>query len=123
MGWPGPMTHRQFIAWCAWDGMQWNRPDRIEFYIMRLIAEVRRGWVKHPEQVDEREFKVSFTQTKEEMEGTKPPASPKKEPTQEGSGDPQFSLKNMQTTMAKQAWFARLNINPDGTPKEKLKRG
>lgn len=37
MGWPGPMTHRQFMAWQFWEAEQWNQPSRSDYYAM-LIA-------------------------------------------------------------------------------------
>jgi hypothetical protein len=38
LGWPGPLTHRQYRAWQAWLDGQWNRPDRTDHYLM-LIAQ------------------------------------------------------------------------------------
>lgn len=36
MGWPGPMTHRQFLVWTAWLKEQWNSPNRTDHYLMLL---------------------------------------------------------------------------------------
>lgn len=32
------MTARQFAAWQAWLKMQWNAPDRHDFYVMKAMA-------------------------------------------------------------------------------------
>jgi len=41
MGWPGPMTHRQFEAWQRWLVEQLNRPSRSDFYAMQVAYEAR----------------------------------------------------------------------------------
>jgi hypothetical protein len=38
MGWPGPLTWRQFTAWRAWSAEEWNRPDRHDHYLMQAAA-------------------------------------------------------------------------------------
>lgn len=37
-----------------------SRPDRHDHYLMQIAAEVRRGWVKDPAKVDERQFRIRF---------------------------------------------------------------
>lgn len=32
MGWPGPLTHRQALAWAAWREADMDRPSRADFY-------------------------------------------------------------------------------------------
>lgn len=56
MGWPGPMTARQFRAWRAWLEMQWNLPDRGDFYAMQIAAAhgVKDPYIKFPERRAER---------------------------------------------------------------------
>jgi hypothetical protein len=36
MGWPGPMTHRQFDAWQWW--LREGEPSRVEWHLMQLAA-------------------------------------------------------------------------------------
>lgn len=52
MGWPGPMTHLQFLCWCEWRDEEMNRPGLTEHYLMQVAAEVRatpsRVWGKDP---------------------------------------------------------------------------
>lgn len=38
MGWPGPMTDRQFQAWQAWLKADWNRPSRADHYAMQVAS-------------------------------------------------------------------------------------
>lgn len=40
MGWPGPMTHRQFLVWQAWLDKEWNVPSRSDWYAMQTAREV-----------------------------------------------------------------------------------
>ena len=60
MGWPGPMTRRQFLAWRAWLDSQWNRPSRTDNYVMQVAAEIRRGHVKRPRSVKHEHFELQF---------------------------------------------------------------
>lgn len=41
MGWPGPQTHRQFLAWQAWHDDDLGRPGKQEPYLMQLAQELR----------------------------------------------------------------------------------
>lgn len=61
MGWPGPMTHRQFAAWQAWLAEQWNVPSRTDNYLISIAAEIRRGNVKDPARVKFEHLKLKFT--------------------------------------------------------------
>jgi hypothetical protein len=38
MGWPGPLTYRQYKTWEAWLEAEWNRPSRTDHYLMQLNA-------------------------------------------------------------------------------------
>ncbi len=40
MGWPGPLTHLQFLAWQAWLTLDLERPGKNEMYLMQLTHEV-----------------------------------------------------------------------------------
>lgn len=60
MGWPGPVTYRQYKAWMSWLDDQWNSPDRHDFYLMQIAAEVRRPNVKTPSRVQMKDFVVKF---------------------------------------------------------------
>lgn len=53
-------THRQFLAWMAWFGMQWNRPTLSDHYLMLIAAEVRRTIAEHPRRVEMKDFKLEF---------------------------------------------------------------
>lgn len=64
MGWSGPMTHRQYLAWNAWLDDQWNKPDRSDNYLMALTAEVRRVLHRKPKSVKTEHFKLKFVENK-----------------------------------------------------------
>lgn len=39
LGWPGPVTMRQHEAWGEWRAAQWNRPGRLEHYLMAAYGQ------------------------------------------------------------------------------------
>ena len=41
LGWPGPMTHRQFVAWQRWLRDRWEVPSRSDYYLMQIAFEAR----------------------------------------------------------------------------------
>lgn len=63
MGWPGPMTHRQFLAWRAWLAMEWDRPSRSDHYLMQIASETIRPHLKKGAKVRPGDYKLSFTGT------------------------------------------------------------
>ena len=42
LGWTGPLTHRQYMAWVEWRSSvhYWNSPDRSDYYQMQTAREV-----------------------------------------------------------------------------------
>lgn len=63
MGWPGPMTHRQFEAWRRWRREDLNRPSRTDFYLMQIACEVRtvlRSLAGGGRHLDLNEFRLRF---------------------------------------------------------------
>ncbi len=61
MGWPGPMTHRQFRVWKQWLSDEWNRPSRSDHYMMRAALETRLGNAgKKARQVRMEHFTLKF---------------------------------------------------------------
>lgn len=72
MGWGGPMTHRQYLAWQAWLGMEWNRPSRSDHYLMQLALVTMRANMKHPGRVQMKHLQLEFkevTRTASKPEG------------------------------------------------------
>lgn len=55
MGWPGPLTHRQYETWQAWLEQQWNEPSRTDHYLMSVARMM--CW-KDPPPLDK--FKINF---------------------------------------------------------------
>lgn len=41
MGWPGPMTARQWRLWLWWLDDEWERPNRSDNYLIAVRQEVR----------------------------------------------------------------------------------
>ena len=41
MGWPGPLTRRQAVVWAEWFRAEWDRPGRVEQYVMLAAHEAR----------------------------------------------------------------------------------
>lgn len=61
MGWDGPMSNKEFLGWQSWLDMQWNNPGRIEWYIMRAIAELISPHLKKGKRVKPEDYKIEFT--------------------------------------------------------------
>lgn len=62
--WPGPMTHRQFLTWVAFEREEWNRPTLAEHYQMQTACEVRRVLSKKPREVKIDHFRMTFKDAK-----------------------------------------------------------
>lgn len=60
MGWRGPLTHRQALAWRVWIDDEWNRPDRADYYAMQTACEARRVLSKKPAQIKLKHFRLKF---------------------------------------------------------------
>lgn len=44
MGWSGPMTHRQFLAWQAWERLDIEEPQRAEIVYTMQVAQAAAGY-------------------------------------------------------------------------------
>jgi len=64
MGWPGPMTHRQFLTWMRWLEEEDNHPSRTDNYLMQIAAEVCRVLHRKPETVKLSDFVMKFKRVK-----------------------------------------------------------
>lgn len=64
MGWPGPPTHRQYLATQTWLNLQWNQPSRADNYAMQIAYEVRRANAKNPRSVKMRHLQLRFEERK-----------------------------------------------------------
>lgn len=60
LGWDGPMTHRQLLAWDAFFEADWNTPSKDNYYVMAVAAEVRRVLHNKPKEVELDHFKLKF---------------------------------------------------------------
>lgn len=84
MGWGGPLTHRQHLAWLEWDFEQWNRPSRTDHYLMQIGMEVAKAparvWGTDPKELTVNHWKLEFGQVKPEVRQPKPTAAQESEP-------------------------------------------
>jgi hypothetical protein len=53
-------TEHEMRITLAWLEMQWERPNRTDWYLMQIAAEVRRGLVKRPNDVKTEHLKLRF---------------------------------------------------------------
>lgn len=60
MGWEGPMTHRQYLAWRYWLAEDRNAVGKQEAYLMQIACEVRRVLHSSPSNVKISDFKLTF---------------------------------------------------------------
>lgn len=71
MGWSGPLTHRQYLAWQAWFDAEWDRPNRTDNYLMSIACEVRRSQSKRPARHKLEHMRLKFRRKHEQ---TGPPS-------------------------------------------------
>ncbi len=93
MGWEGPITHRQFLTWQAWDAMEWNRPSRTDHYLMGVECEVRRVLSKKPNDIQPEHFKMKFNS------GAQKPVRSE-------------AYKQQISDVSKQIWLSRMTMQP-----------
>lgn len=60
MGWPGPLTHRQEVAWLYWREADYNHPARSDYYLAALAAWVKRSFVKDAAGVKDEDHLIKF---------------------------------------------------------------
>lgn len=66
MGWHGPMTDLQFLAWQEWLILDLNVVDKDTAYLMQIAAEVRRPNSKHAVRVSDMQLKFKEPRRKAE---------------------------------------------------------
>lgn len=55
------ISHRQYLAMLEHLHLNWNRPSRSDWYLMRLAREIRMSWMKDPSVAPStNEFKIAF---------------------------------------------------------------
>lgn len=52
-------THREYLLWMAWLAKQHDTPDRSDYYLMQIAAEIRRVLSKQPNKIKLEHFKLS----------------------------------------------------------------
>lgn len=77
MGWPGPVTHRQYLLWQIWLDLQWDRPTLSDYYLMQIAAEVKRVLSKSPNKIKLKDFLLKFGNQREKVQETPEQAAAK----------------------------------------------
>ena len=67
MGWPGPITHRQFVVLKLWEREDMDVPDKVCYYLMQIAAETWKTQIKNPDRVDTNKFRIKFKKPDEEQ--------------------------------------------------------
>lgn len=70
MGWDGPMTHRQFLAWQAWQRMDIEQPQRAEIVYSMQAAQAAGGY-----KTSLQDHRIEFVKDDDEVSGK--PQTPK----------------------------------------------
>lgn len=60
MGWSGPVTHRQHVMVSTWLAEEWNKPGRLEHYLMLINTSVNRVLSKHPSSIRMEHSRLEF---------------------------------------------------------------
>lgn len=95
MGWPGPMTHRQFLVWQVWLRLEWDKPSRSDAYAMQVAAEVRRVLHNKPRTVQLKDFVLKLEN---------------RVATATVSAAPGLSKKELVTAFAKAKWGQMMGL-------------
>lgn len=56
------MTHRQFLAWQAYNILALNKPERTDHYLMQVACEVRRVLSRQPGNIQMDHFQLKFVE-------------------------------------------------------------
>ena len=59
-------SHREYLTRLAWLDAQWNKPSRLEYYLMQIAQEVRRVLSKKPKLIKLKDFLINFGGKKNE---------------------------------------------------------
>jgi hypothetical protein len=60
VGWPGPMTYRQELAWQWWLGEDLNHPSRTDHYLMQVAAITAQAHAKDGARIRMDDFRLKF---------------------------------------------------------------
>ena len=115
MGWDGPLTHRQFLAWQWWLAEEWNRPNRSDHYAMQTASAMEGALGGQQRQLTE--WKIKFGVTSSSQEAAAGAGYIKEEPTFMVDGKP-FGPRRLTKAdierMEQQNLFARVAaVKPD----------
>ena len=65
LGYAGPLTHRQYLAWQRWLDEQWNEPSRSDYYAMQVAAAVMLKGHEAPEDFRLSNLRIPFEDVRE----------------------------------------------------------
>lgn len=78
MGWPGPITHRQFLAWKEFDEAERRRPGLTEFYLMQVAHEARYAFAEKRRGFNSNDYLLRFQDEPATHQGNGKPAPRRK---------------------------------------------
>lgn len=70
LGFPAPMTFRQYLAWTAWLDREWNSPSRSDHYAMQtafLIDNIADAFRSSPSSRSMADYRVKFKSEEERL--------------------------------------------------------
>lgn len=95
---------RQYRAWVAWQDMEWDRPDRRDFYLMQIACEVKRVLMKEPNAIDVNQFIIPF-KNRAVLERAEELAGP---PAEDGGGGERDAAAYERDRLRRKAYFPKL---------------
>lgn len=57
------ITHSEFLDWLEYLKWEDQREGKDDFYSSLIAAEIRRSYVKHPNKVKQKDFKIQYKET------------------------------------------------------------
>lgn len=121
MGWPGPMTHRQFLSWQIWLRLQWERPSRADWYSIQVAGEVRRIWnglTDTKKAPDFKELTLKFTSDQDSQSSSGGGKGKVKGRTPEEQGYVDRIEKAKINSAAKSFWFSAVGLTSQNGAKQ-----
>ena len=100
MGWPGPMTHRQYLGWREWLRADARAPDRGDWYTMQLTMTVANMFAKKPFDLDSFVLKYRGEDDDNKSRRSSVPPVADAEPT---DGPPRVTAADVAAFKARQA--------------------
>lgn len=113
------VSHREHLTREAWERLQWNEPDRHDYYNMRICAEIRafmQAFGKGKKTITLEEFKIPFTFKTAEDATPQATILPENWPGLQGRRPPRRVTKEDILAIHKAGWKRRIEGAKKPTP-------